>query len=341
MEYIDIVKACSCDKNYKKWIWFGWTCCWSRWDYFSGELLLLRRTGYVLSAFLSFRFWIMSTSDLLSALIFLLIISVTTIANLLEECRDSGDGHVTRGSHTCCASSPRGVPLQSSIDFNGSWHRCAMEPSNQKEDPVVSAWRVYRCIIFSSLRKKPLTPTTFAAMVSQRYPMSVKRQSFLNSPSSKMTTWNLTWMWTAWSEHLIQRCILSEIYFMMWSRMCAKMEAENPACFQAPLRPVPGTLLHSDYSMFWNDPLSQHHPPTCPKFFAPRVTGGKNCTTGMETAAVTWPSHFLSSTSHTVTGTRVVWSNARQILWTMWDCHRIRILLHIWNTCVSRHVSTF
>lgn len=98
--------------------------------------------------------------------------------DLQEECTQTEDGHVTRGNFTCCASSPESVPLQLSINFESGWKKCAVEPGSLNEDPVISSWRVYRCIIFQGIYGKPLLPTTFTNFYAAKYPPSIKSQIF-------------------------------------------------------------------------------------------------------------------------------------------------------------------
>ncbi|CAL8140809.1 unnamed protein product [Orchesella dallaii] len=94
--------------------------------------------------------------------------------DLLQECRTTDDSHVTRGEFTCCSSSPRSIPLISSLEFVESWEGCAVEPTHGNEDPVISAWRVYRCIVFKKLSPNSLKPSTFAEIMTEKYPVLIK-----------------------------------------------------------------------------------------------------------------------------------------------------------------------
>lgn len=98
--------------------------------------------------------------------------------DLLEECLNTEDSHVTRGAFTCCKNSPRSLPLEAPLDFEKGWKICAVEPESVNEDPVISAWRVYRCIVFQGLPGKPLLPTTFSDLMSSKYPALIKTQIF-------------------------------------------------------------------------------------------------------------------------------------------------------------------
>lgn len=99
-----------------------------------------------------------------------------TSIDLLEECHNTQDSHVTRGAFTCCKNSPRSLPLQTALDFEKGWKLCAVEPESVNEDPVVSAWRVYRCIVFQGIPGKPLRPITFSDLMSSKYPALIKTQ---------------------------------------------------------------------------------------------------------------------------------------------------------------------